>query len=1274
MTAFRETATVRRALLAGGLLALLLVGRGAPDAHAGTYDVVSCASAPGFVNNAWTSSVSGSGSTWYSCPPGSGMSATVGGSAWGASSRSVFTSELSASSASGGPSGTAQWSFTAPAGTSLQSFNGTWWCSVAGGFAAVSFESPSGGTGTGTCSGPGFKPVSRTFNAGATTLQLRTSISCSGHLPSCNDSSGQIALGQARVTLAENGVPALNVTGGSIPAGNWVGPTADIRFDASDTVGIRAATLSVDGTEKARRDFSCDFTRPVPCSNHAAQTLSFGTSGLANGTHTARLTVIDAAGNQAHYDRTFAFTNAEPAYPSGAGQAPIFSFETDRLTDRAQLMVNLGSGNLHYAQNDLSIEGTGLPLVVDRFYNSRGGGLGMFGQRWHGGVGQDVRVTELSGGDVEFQAPSFFEGVFRKQTDGSFKAPLGLRASLEKGSDGVWTITYDKSDVKLRFAGPGNSLSAIRDPHDNELRFDFDGSGRVNRLTDTQDRVTTFDYEAGGRVKELKDSTGRTAAFSYDGAGDLVQMTDLNGKTTRYAYDGAHNLEQITDPRGNSITMTYDGSGRVRSVDHAGSVTRFAYDTGSSVCAGLAGTKSTTVTDPNGHDTVYCVDSEFRVVRTKQPLMDPVTSTFDADSNEKEVGAEGALTVREFDTRNRLESQTSPMNVSASFLYEDSQHPFRATKYTNPQNKSLRFDYEDHNLVSITDDLGFEQRFTYNPDGTMATSRDQRGNVTSYSYDAKGNRTGTDHPAPLGDESFTYDALSRIRTMTDGKGQTRTFDYDPLDRIVKVTFSDGSSVSYTHDENGNRITRSDHTGSTDFLFYDALNRLKEEKLPEPRTILYTYDLAGNLKTFSDGGGVVSYDYNAADQVTALTEPGGHRTTFAYDNRGNRTEVAFPNSVKISTDHDLSHRVETIEATKPGSPALVSLIDDYTSGSGERALRQTVRDMRQGTTTSYSYDHLDRLTSAQSPGETWTYSYDPTSNRTQEYESVTDSWRSYSYNAANQLTGRGGASYTYDLNGNTLTEAGGNSFSYDPKDHTTQISGEAFKYAGATQFELTNHGATTYTNTLLGISRRGSDHFTRDPRGMLLGQRTPSNRYYPIADSLGSIVAVTDKDGNLVGRHDYEPFGAEQGSPAFNSPFRFAGELYHPNHKLYKIGARWYDPKLGRWTQPDLVEQPKDPIQSNRYLYAAQDPVNVTDPSGLWIGEDIWDGVEDAADEVDEWCKLNCEDLVDGTKKLIDLPDRLYWGWDCGTDLGKGSLEECDPVEFFLGDDSVEDAE
>jgi RHS repeat-associated protein/excisionase family DNA binding protein len=146
------------------------------------------------------------------------------------------------------------------------------------------------------------------------------------------------------------------------------------------------------------------------------------------------------------------------------------------------------------------------------------------------------------------------------------------------------------------------------------------------------------------------------------------------------------------------------------------------------------------------------------------------------------------------------------------------------------------------------------------------------------------------------------------------------------------------------------------------------------------------------------------------------------------------------------------------------------------------------------------------------------------------------------------------------------------------------------------------GTGPYTNTLLGLSRKGSDYFTRDPQGIFLGERTATGRYYPIPDALGSVVAVTDSGGTLVGRHAYQPFGTEKGTPkgtpAFDSDIRFAGELYNSDHRLYKIGARWYDPKLGRWTQPDLIEQPMSPRQANRYPYGANNPVNNVDPTGL----------------------------------------------------------------------------
>jgi len=70
--------------------------------------------------------------------------------------------------------------------------------------------------------------------------------------------------------------------------------------------------------------------------------------------------------------------------------------------------------------------------------------------------------------------------------------------------------------------------------------------------------------------------------------------------------------------------------------------------------------------------------------------------------------------------------------------------------------------------------------------------------------------------------------------------------------------------------------------------------------------------------------------------------------------------------------------------------------------------------------------------------------------------------------------------------------------------------------------------------------------------------------------------------------------------AVPQPFRFTG-TYLDTTGLYTMGARSYDPHLGRFTQSDPAGK-----ETNPYLYATGDPVNHTDPSGLsswldWLG-------------------------------------------------------------------------
>ena len=66
----------------------------------------------------------------------------------------------------------------------------------------------------------------------------------------------------------------------------------------------------------------------------------------------------------------------------------------------------------------------------------------------------------------------------------------------------------------------------------------------------------------------------------------------------------------------------------------------------------------------------------------------------------------------------------------------------------------------------------------------------------------------------------------------------------------------------------------------------------------------------------------------------------------------------------------------------------------------------------------------------------------------------------------------------------------------------------------------------------------------------------------------------------------------QGDFGFANGYRSVGGLYH-------FGQRYYDPATMRWTQPDPLDQTGDLSEGNRYVYVGADPVNLTDPFGLW---------------------------------------------------------------------------
>ena len=108
-----------------------------------------------------------------------------------------------------------------------------------------------------------------------------------------------------------------------------------------------------------------------------------------------------------------------------------------------------------------------------------------------------------------------------------------------------------------------------------------------------------------------------------------------------------------------------------------------------------------------------------------------------------------------------------------------------------------------------------------------------------------------------------------------------------------------------------------------------------------------------------------------------------------------------------------------------------------------------------------------------------------------------------------------------------------------------------------------------------------------------------------------MLALANSAGGVVNTYSYDPYGrtvASTGTTA--NPFGFDGQYRDAATGFYKMGQRYYDPAVGRWTQQDpLAGRLQDPQSLDRYAFVEGNPVNFVDPSGFFglsdIGKFFW---------------------------------------------------------------------
>lgn len=106
--------------------------------------------------------------------------------------------------------------------------------------------------------------------------------------------------------------------------------------------------------------------------------------------------------------------------------------------------------------------------------------------------------------------------------------------------------------------------------------------------------------------------------------------------------------------------------------------------------------------------------------------------------------------------------------------------------------------------------------------------------------------------------------------------------------------------------------------------------------------------------------------------------------------------------------------------------------------------------------------------------------------------------------------------------------------------------------------------------------------------------------YIHTDSLGSVVAVTDANANVIERREYEPYGLQL-TPSVQDGPGYTGHVQDVATGLTYMQQRYYDPGVGAFLSVDPVTTFASSVTGfHRYRYAANNPYRFTDPDGRWL--------------------------------------------------------------------------
>jgi RHS repeat-associated protein len=500
--------------------------------------------------------------------------------------------------------------------------------------------------------------------------------------------------------------------------------------------------------------------------------------------------------------------------------------------------------------------------------------------------------------------------------------------------------------------------------------------------------------------------------------------------------------------------------------------------------------------------------------------------------------------------------------------------------------------------------------------------------------------------------AYEYDERGNLRAITSGRVATR-FEYDAAGRLTRVGEPSGVTCRYVYSA-GDRLERIEDEERVHRFEHDAAGRLVRAHYGSADTVVYRYDEHNRVSEARTSRVSSTFEYDGLGRTIGVTQvregaavplrlhygASGHldaidlcgetnRVSFEWDARGRPRRVQLGSRASIGYVYDdPSRTVVTTYSNGVGETVSASPADARPASRQVRCGADVVHDRRYAWgadarlesdgSRRWHYDEIGRLHEAIDDGRRWSYHYDDQDDRHT-------------------------AAVCFDQRGR-LRSYGGRVFQYNDRDELTAVLRDGSPIA---TIEYDHKSRLAAIATGRGVRRYiygpGDELFAEtNERGepLCLYVRTPfacvaridgsldsAPIFFLHSDERGTCDLVTDLEGRVAARYEYEPFGCPLGPAAGDEGPVFHGRPWMAAIGLYRFGARWYEPRLGRFLTPDsFTGRPDDerivnPVQPagnqralrtfmlddwltyprcrNRFAFCGHDPVGGTDPNGHW---------------------------------------------------------------------------